>query len=72
MLQSNKEQKKFIWSGKCPSRMCLVEEVSVGEVSSRGNVRRGHVRRGSVRRGCVRRGNVCRGTVRILQKKGKL
>ena len=38
MLQSNKEQKKFIWSGKRPSGMCLVGEMSVGEVSGGGSV----------------------------------
>ena len=78
MLQSNKEQKKFMWLGKRPSGMCLagemcvrempvgevsVGEVSVGEVSVRGNVRRGSVRRGSVHRGSVRRGCARRGNV---------
>ena len=38
MLQSNNEQKKFIWSGKRPSGMCLVGEMSVGEVSGGGSV----------------------------------
>ena len=33
MVQSNKEQKKFIWSGKRPSGMCLVGEMSAREVS---------------------------------------
>ena len=27
-----------VWSGKCPSGMCLVGEVSVGDVSGWGNV----------------------------------
>ena len=35
MVQSNKEQKKFIWSGKRQSGMCLVGEMSVGEMSVR-------------------------------------
>ena len=45
----------FVWSGKCPSGiclvgkcpsgMCLVGEVSVGDASGRGSVRRGNVRR---------------------------
>ena len=43
MLQSNKEQKKFICLGKRPSGMCLV-----GEYVRRGSVRRESVRRGSV------------------------
>ena len=33
----------FFWSGKCPSGICLVGEVSVGDVSSGGNVRLGCV-----------------------------
>ena len=33
----------FVWSGKCSSGMCLVGEVSVGDVSGRGSVRRGSV-----------------------------
>ena len=40
---------KIIWSGKCPSGMCLIREMSVGEasageVSGWGNVIRGTVR----------------------------
>ena len=50
-------------SGKCPSGMFLVEDVSVGDVSGRENVRRGSVRRGSVRRRTVLRGCVCRGSI---------
>ena len=45
----------FVWSGKCPSGICLVEEVSIGDVSGRGGVPRGSVLRGRVRRGNVRR-----------------
>ena len=33
----------FVWSGKCPSGMCLVGEMSVGDVSGWGSVRRGCV-----------------------------
>ena len=33
----------FVWSGKCPSGMCLIGELSVGDVSGRGSVRRGYV-----------------------------
>ena len=33
----------FVWSGKCPLGMCLVGEMSIGDVSGRGNVRRGCV-----------------------------
>ena len=46
----------FVWSGKCPSGICLVGEVSVRDVSGRGNVCRGSVRRGRIRWGNVRRG----------------
>ena len=61
---SNQENicRAFVWSGKYPSGMCLVEEVSVGDLSGRGNVCRG-----SVRRGRVSRGNVLRGCVRESQ-----
>ena len=34
----------FVWSGKCPSGICLVGEVSIGNVPGRGSVRRGCVR----------------------------
>ena len=34
----------YVWSGKCPSGMCLV-----GDMSGRGSVRRGNTRRGCVR-----------------------
>ena len=33
----------FVWSGKCPSGMCLVGEMSVGHLSGRGNARWGCV-----------------------------
>ena len=76
MLQSNKEQKKFICWGKRPSGMCLVGEMSIGElsireasvgeesvweVSGRGNVHRGSVRRGSVWSGICRQGKCSSG-----------
>ena len=58
MLQSNKEYKKCICSGKCPSGkclsgMCLVGEVSVGEMSVGDMSGPGSVHRGNVRRRCV-------------------
>ena len=43
--------------------MCLVGEVSVGDVSGRGNVCRGSVRRGRVRRGCFRESNLGLGII---------
>ena len=33
----------YVWSGKCPSGMCLVGEMSAWDVSGRGNVHRGCV-----------------------------
>ena len=48
MVQSNKEKKKFIWSGEMSMGEVSIREVSVGEVSGRGSVRRGCVRRGTV------------------------
>ena len=52
MLQSNKEQEKFIWSGKRPSGMYLVgkmsvRKMSVGEVSV-GDVSVGEVSVGEI------------------------
>ena len=46
----------FVWSGKCPSGICLVGEVFVGDVSGReSEVSIGDVSgRGNVRQGCVR------------------
>ena len=29
----------FVWSGKCPSGMCLVGKVSIRDVSGRGRIR---------------------------------
>ena len=64
MLQSNKEQEKFIWSGKRPSGMCLVGEMSIGEVSIR-EVSVGEMSVGKVSFGEVSgRANVRRGSVR--------
>ena len=65
----------YVWSGKCPSVMCLVGEVSVGDVSGKGSVRRGFVWLGKCLSGmCLVGevsignvsgwGNVCRGSVR--------
>ena len=53
----------FAWLGKCPSGMCLVEEMSVGHLSGQGNVRRDVSDRGNVHRESVHRGTVHRGCV---------
>ena len=45
----------FIWSGKCPSGMCLVGKCPPGMcLVCQVNVRRGSVHRGNVRQWCVR------------------
>ena len=65
----------FVWSGKCPLGICLVGEVSTGDVSGRGSVRRVCVWSGKCpSRMCLvgemyigdlsGRENVCRGSVR--------
>ena len=51
----------FVWSGKCPSRMCLIGEMSVGHLSGRGNVRRGCVWSGKCPLGMCLVGEVCVG-----------
>ena len=57
-----RNRKKCIWSGKCQSSMCLVREISIGDVSGLGNVSLENVSRGNIRRRCVRRGNAHRGS----------
>ena len=53
----------FVWSGKCPSGMCLFGEVSVGDVSDRRTIRWGCVWSGKCPSGDVSgRVNVCRGS----------
>ena len=55
----------FVWSGKCPSGMRLVGEVSVGEVSGRGSVRRGYVWLGKCPSGMCQVGELSVGEVSV-------
>ena len=73
-------QSGCVWSGKCLAGICLVGEMSVGDVPGRRSVLRGCVWSGKCPsgmclvgevsignvsgRGNVRRGRVCRGNVR--------
>ena len=51
-----------VWSGKCPLEMCLVGEVSIGDVSGQGNVCRGSVHRRQVRQVNIKpKGKLLRG-----------
>ena len=55
----------FVWSGKCPSGMCLVGEVSVGDVSGRESVRRGCVWSGKSPLGICLVGEISVGEVSV-------